>query len=108
MLYNNYYNKALMRNHKLVNDVIDKMLEYNHQFYIDDIIELSTSRQYNNNINNYLTQIANILNSHLNSNNQANSNYIIGLRSSLKSYIYMILDNFNGTECCNKLMCINL
>lgn len=103
-----------MRNHKLVQLVVEKMLEYNHQYYIDDIIELSTSRQFNNNINNYLSQIANILNTHLNSNNsnqnntQNNVNYTSNLISSLKSYIYMILDNNNGIECCNKLICINL
>ncbi len=94
----------------MVQLVIEKMLEYNHQFYIDDIQELSTSRQFNNNINNYLVQIANILNTHLNNNqnnqtNQNNQNYNFNLITSLKSYIYMILDNNNGIECCNKLIC---
>jgi len=96
-----------MRNHKLVQLVADKMIEYNHQYYIDDIIELATSRHYNNNINNYLNQLANILNTHLagnfNINNSVNPNNT--LISSLKTYIYMILDNNNGMECCNKLIC---
>lgn len=107
-----------MRNHRLVQNVIDKMLEYNHQYYIDDIHELSSSRQFNNNINNYLVQIANILSTHLNNNqsntnqvnnnNQNSQNYNLSLVASLKSYVYMILDNHNGFECCNKLMCIDL
>jgi len=103
-----------MRNHNLVNNVVLKMLELNHQYYIDDIHELSSTRQFNNNINNYLIQIANILSTHLNNNNQSNNNqnnfqnYNTSLIASLKSYIYMILDNNNGLECCNKLMCVNL
>ena len=99
-----------MRNHKLVHSVVEKMIEYNHQFYIDDIQELSTSRQFNNNINSYLTQIANILSTHLNTNNNQNNipNYNNNLIASLKSYIYMILDNHNGLECCNKLLCNDL
>ncbi len=99
-----------MRNHRLVQLVVEKMIEYNHQFYIDDIQDLSTSRQFNNNINSYLTQIANILSTHLNTNNNQNNipNYNSNLIASLKSYIYMIIDNNNGLECCNKLMCIDL
>lgn len=99
-----------MRNHRLVHSVVEKMIEYNHQYYIDDIQELSTSRQFNNNINSYLTQIANILSTHLNTNNNQTNipNYNINLIASLKSYIYMILDNNNGLECCNKLICCDL
>jgi len=90
-----------MRNHKLVHSVVEKMLLYNHQFYIDDINELSTSRQYNNNINNCLSHMANVLTTHLNSNNGFNNSLV----ASLKSYIYIILDNVNGIDCCNKLIC---
>lgn len=96
-----------MRNHRLVNSVVEKMIEYNHQYYINDIQELATSMQFNNNINNCLTQIANILSTQINLNNNQTNILNINLVSSLKSYIYMILDN-NGLECCNKLMCIDL
>lgn len=96
-----------MRNHRFVQLVVNKMIEYNHQYYIDDIIELARSRQFDNNINNNLNQLANILNTHLagnfNVNNALNPN--VTLISSLKTYIYMILDNNDGIECCNKLIC---
>jgi len=82
-----------MRNHRLVQNVIDKMLEYNHQYYIDDIHELSSSRQFNNNINNYLVQIANILSTHLN-NNQSNTNQVNNNNQNSQNYNLSFSTNY--------------
>lgn len=91
-----------MRNHKLVHEVVEKMLEYNHILYIEDINSLIESRQFNNNINYNLNHIVNIL-IRLSSQNQN----MVHIRPSLKTYIHVILDNEGGEECCNKLMCTN-
>jgi len=93
-----------MRNHKLVHNVVDKMLLYNHALYIEDINILIQSRQFNNNINYYLGQITNILTGVLHTQNQynvQNTNII----QYLKTCIFIILDNDQGMECCNKLLC---
>lgn len=95
-----------MRNHKLVHNVVDKMLLYNHVLYIEDINNLIQSREYNNNINYYLGQINSILHGVLQTQNQydvKNTNII----QSLKTCIFIILDNDKGIECCNKLLCSN-
>ena len=91
-----------MRNHKLVNEVVDKILEYNHVLYLEDINSLIELRQFNNNINHNLSEIVNILRG-LSPQNQN----MVHIRQSLKTYVHIILDNEGGTECCNKLMCTN-
>lgn len=92
-----------MRNHKLVHTIVDKILLYNHILYIEDINLLIQSRQFNNNINYYLSQITNILNGILQTQNQYNVQSTIV--QSLKTCVYIILDNDGGMECCNKLQC---
>ena len=93
-----------MRNHKLVHNVVDKMLLYNHTLYIEDINNLIQSRQFNNNINYYLGQITNILTGVLQTQNQYNVQNT-NIVQYLKTCIFIILDNEKGVECCNKLLC---
>lgn len=90
-----------MRNHKLVHEVVQKMLEYNHVLYIEDINSLIESRQFNNNINHNLSEIVNILIG-LSPQNQN----MVHIRQSLRTYVHIILDNDGGAECCNKLMSV--
>lgn len=92
-----------MRNHKLVHSVVDKLLLYNHSLYIEDINNLMQSRKFNSNINNYLYQICNILHIILQKQNHYDVEHKIV--QSLKTWIYLILDNDGGIECCNTLQC---
>lgn len=98
--------KLKMRNHKLVHNVVDKMLLYNHSLYIDDINQLIQSRQFNNNINYYLNQIISVLHGVLQTQNQYNVQNT-SIVQSLKTCVFYILDNDGGMECCNKLLCSN-
>lgn len=95
-----------MRNHDFVEEVVSKMLEFNHNEYLIDIDELININQYGNTISTILSQIKNILTNDLNilTNQNNNYNYRI-IKNSLKTYIYQILIFNNGRECCKKLIC---
>jgi len=96
-----------MRNHRLVHDIVDKMILYNHPLYIQDVNGLIQLRQFNNNINYYLGQIVIILGYLLQTQTQNLFNAQNPNVQSLKTCIYGILDNEGGGECCNKLLCTN-
>ena len=85
-----------MRNHKFVEEVTTKMLLYNHNLYLADINKIILSNEYNNDINNCLTNIINILNS-------PNANQTI-TKNTLKDYVYRILEFSDGINCCNQLI----
>lgn len=84
-----------MRNHRLVEEVVEKIILYNHPNYLDDINKIIGSNKYNSDINNCLLNIINILNTP----NQDNRM----IKNSLKNYIYRILEFTDGVNCCNEL-----
>jgi len=93
-----------MRNHRFTEEVAKFMLEYNHNFYINDIREIININEYGNNISVYLANIIEILDRHL---NDIYNNRIINLNTykrALKTNIYRILEDLNGIPCCNKLI----
>jgi len=94
-----------MRNHKFVEKVVNKMIEYNNRFYIEDINELIIINQFGNDITLYLTNIVNILQNVVNNNNNENNNNNTSIKNALKLYIFRIIALNNGIECCNKLIC---
>lgn len=94
-----------MRDHRFTEEVATFMLEYNHNFYINDIREIVNMNEYGNNISVYLANIIEILDRHLNV--IYNNNTIINLNTykrALKTNIYRILEEVNGISCCNKLI----
>lgn len=90
-----------MRNHAFVDEVVSKMIEYNHNEYLIDIDELISINKYGNAISNILIQIKNILSNDL---NIVNTNYKI-LKNYLKKYIFQIIIFENGRDCCLELLC---
>lgn len=86
----------MMKNHKFVEEIVSKMLLYNHTIYLNDINKIILSNVYNNDINNCLTNIINILNT-------PNTNQIT-TKNTLKDFVYRILEFSEGIECCNKLI----
>ncbi len=96
-----------MRNHRFTEEVAKFMIDYNHNFYINDIRELVSINQYGDDISVYLTNIIEILERHLNSlnnNNTTFSSLLFTYKRALKTNIYRILEDRNGIECCNKLI----
>ena len=87
-----------MRNHKLVEEIVEKLILYNHSYYLEDINKLMLSNKYNNDINGCLSNIINILNT---SNENQNS---LMVKNSLKNYVYRILEFNDGFNCCNELI----
>jgi hypothetical protein len=85
-----------MRNHKLVEEIVEKLIIYNHSYYLEDINKLMLSNKYNNDINECLSNIINILNT-------SNQNGIM-IKNSLKNYVYRILEFNDGLKCCNELI----
>jgi hypothetical protein len=90
-----------MRNHAFVDEVVSKMIEYNHNEYLIDIDELISINKYGNAISNILIQIKNILSNDL---NIVNTNYKV-LKNYLKKYIFQIIIFENGHDCCLELLC---
>jgi|LakMenE18May11ns_1017448.scaffolds.fasta_scaffold9937670_6 hypothetical protein len=86
----------MMKNHKFVEEIVSKMLLYNHTIYLNDINKIILSNVYNNDINNCLTNIINILNT-------PNTNQIT-TKNTLKDFVYRILEFSEGIECCNQLL----
>jgi len=95
-----------MRNHRFVEEVVSKMIQYNNRYYIDDINELIIINQFGSDITLYLTNIVNILQNVVNNENNNNNN--TSIKNALKLYIFRIIALNNGRECCNKLICNDL
>jgi len=87
-----------MRNHKFVEEIVEKLLLYNHSYYLEDINKIILNNKYNNDINTCLSNIINILNT-INQNQN-----IIIIKNSLKNYIYRILEFNDGINCCNEII----
>jgi hypothetical protein len=68
------------------------MLEYNHNFYINDIREIVNMNEYGNNISVYLANIIEILDGHLNVIYNNTINNLNTYKRALKTNIYRILN----------------
>lgn len=109
-----------MRNHRYVDEVYNAMISFNSDEYISDIDDLINTNSFNEDINIYLANISNLLNSHLQqtsnfNNNNLNlnnmpSNYynitLTRLKNSIKTNLFRILSFNDGKRCCDKLACI--
>lgn len=98
-----------MRDHKFIDSVVNALMSYNHQDYINDINELITLNQFNDAITLELTSICNILDGYLNTMHVNNNNtaYLVTYKHNLKTHIHNIMRQNNGYECCKKLLCEN-
>ena len=102
-----------MRNHRYVDEVYNAMISFNSDEYISDIDDLINTNNFNEDINIYLANISNLLNSHLQqtsnfNNNNLNLNNITltRLKNSIKTNLFRILSFNDGKRCCDKLACI--
>ena len=109
-----------MRNHRYIDEVYNAMISFNSNEYISDIDDLVNTNSFNQDINIYLANISNLLNTHLqqtsNFNNNLNlnnmpTNYydivLTRLKNSIKTNLFRILTFNDGRRCCDKLACIN-
>ena len=99
-----------MRDHKFADKVVQAMLAYNNNLYIDDINEIINNNTYGDVASTYLTAIVSMLNNIINVNNNVNPNtnvnYFLPIYiNTLKTYIFRILDLNNGSAILKKIIC---
>jgi hypothetical protein len=94
-----------MRNHKFAEQVVQSMLTYNNNFYIDDIYVLINNNTYGDEISVHLRTIISILNNITNTN--VNTNITANIQS-LKMTVFRILSMNNGVDVLKHLICEDL
>lgn len=97
-----------MRNHKFAEHVVQSMLTYNNNFYIDDIYGLINNNTYSDEVSVHLRTIVSILN---NITNYANANINTNIAAniqSLKMTVFRILNLNNGVDILKHLICEDL
>lgn len=92
-----------MRDHKFAEQVVQAMITYNNNFYIDDINILIGNNTYGEEVSMHLRTIINILNNITNTNN---INITANIQS-LKMVVFRILNLNNGVHVLKHLICEN-
>jgi hypothetical protein len=87
----------MRREHKFVENVVTKMITYNHKEYLMDVNELITLNEYGEEITLVLMSLYVELGDSLNTGRYD--------KNKLKTFIYKILTYNNGFECCKSLLC---
>jgi len=99
-----------MRNHKFAEQVVQAMLTYNNNFYIDDIYGLINNNTYSDEVSVHLRTIVSILNNitnYANININTNTNIAANIQS-LKMTVFRILNLNNGVDILKHLICEDL
>ncbi len=87
----------MRREHKFVENVVTKIITYNHKEYLTDINELITLNEYGDEVTLVLMSLYFELDNNLNTETYD--------KNKLKTIVYKLLTYNNGFECCKNLLC---